>query len=150
MREIMAELFPHHQRNGRPCSIPESKRSLKHWKLNKIDLSGMLHPVYNAKGVTLYNSEKQDHGMDEIWIGNYWSTQNLLLKTKAVFASFDVKNTDRTIGTMLSNEISKTYGSAGLPEIPSIISLPVRPVKALAPSLPRVYPLSWKARPMTM
>jgi glutamate synthase (NADPH/NADH) large chain len=33
-----------------------------------------------------------------------------------VFASYDVKNTDRTIGTMLSNEISKLYGSAGLPD----------------------------------
>ncbi len=33
-----------------------------------------------------------------------------------VFASFDVKNTDRTIGTLLSNEISKKYGSAGLPD----------------------------------
>ncbi len=33
-----------------------------------------------------------------------------------VFASFELKNTDRTVGTLLSNEISKRYGSAGLPE----------------------------------
>jgi glutamate synthase (NADPH/NADH) large chain len=33
-----------------------------------------------------------------------------------VFESYDVKNTNRTIGTLLSNEISKIYGSAGLPD----------------------------------
>ena len=33
-----------------------------------------------------------------------------------VFATYDVKNTDRTLGTLLSNEISKIYGSAGLPD----------------------------------
>jgi glutamate synthase (NADPH/NADH) large chain len=33
-----------------------------------------------------------------------------------VFGTFKVKNTDRTIGTMLSNEISKLYGSEGLPD----------------------------------
>lgn len=32
-----------------------------------------------------------------------------------VYASFTIKNTDRTVGTLLSNEISKIYGSAGLP-----------------------------------
>jgi glutamate synthase (NADPH/NADH) large chain len=29
---------------------------------------------------------------------------------------FDIKNTDRSVGAMLSNEISKIYGSVGLPE----------------------------------
>jgi len=33
-----------------------------------------------------------------------------------VFGTFHVKNTDRTIGTLLSNEISKIYGSEGLPD----------------------------------
>jgi glutamate synthase (NADPH/NADH) large chain len=40
--------------------------NLKSWKAKKIDLSGILHPVTNARGVTLYNSEKQDHGMADI------------------------------------------------------------------------------------
>src|SRR5690606_10890073 len=33
-----------------------------------------------------------------------------------VFGTFNVKNTDRTIGTLLSNELSKIYGSEGLPD----------------------------------
>src|SRR5690606_30846952 len=30
--------------------------------------------------------------------------------------SFEIKNTDRTVGAMLSNEVSKIFGSIGLPE----------------------------------
>jgi glutamate synthase (NADPH/NADH) large chain len=32
-----------------------------------------------------------------------------------VYATFDLKNTDRTVGTVLSNEITKIYRAAGLP-----------------------------------
>ncbi len=34
---------------------------------------------------------------------------------KKISAAFKVKNTDRTIGTILSNEISKIYKAKGLP-----------------------------------
>jgi len=93
------------------------KDNLTNWKAKKVDLSGLLHPVTNAKGLTLYNSEKQDHGMDEILDWKLWETAKPALEDKTpVFASYDVKNTDRTLGTLLSNEISKIYGSAGLPD----------------------------------
>jgi glutamate synthase (NADPH/NADH) large chain len=42
------------------------KDHLDNWKAKKIDLSGILHPVTNTKGMTLYNSESQDHGMADI------------------------------------------------------------------------------------
>jgi glutamate synthase (NADPH) large chain len=67
--------------------------------------------------MTLYNSEKQDHGMDAILDWSLLEQAKTALEDKTpVFASFDVKNTDRTIGTLLSNEISKKYGSVGLPD----------------------------------
>ncbi|WP_295664564.1 glutamate synthase large subunit [uncultured Mucilaginibacter sp.] len=118
MREIMAELGFRtiNEMVGR-VQFLKVRDGLKHWKLNKIDLSGILHPVYNAKGATLYNSEKQDHGMDEIIDWKLLEQAKPALEDQSpVFASFDVKNTDRTIGTLLSNEISKRYGSTGLPE----------------------------------
>jgi len=118
MREIMAELGFRtiNEMVGR-VQFLKVKEGLKHWKSKKIDLSGILHPVYNAKGVTLYNSEQQDHGMAEIIDWKLLETAKSALEDQSpVFASFEVKNTDRTIGTLLSNEISKRYGSAGLPE----------------------------------
>ena len=93
------------------------KDNIQSWKAKKIDLSGILHPVTNAKGATLYNSEKQDHGMNDILDWKLLEAAQHALEDKTpVFAGFDVKNIDRTIGTLLSNEISKKYGSFGLPD----------------------------------
>ena len=67
--------------------------------------------------MTLYNSEKQDHGMADILDWKLLEAAKPALEDKTpVFAEFDVRNVDRTIGTLLSNEISKLYGSAGLPD----------------------------------
>src|SRR3546814_10500418 len=42
--------------------------------------------------------------------------QKALDSKTPVFGTFNVKNTDRTIGTLLSNEVSKIYGGEGLPD----------------------------------
>ena len=118
LREIMAELGFRtiNEMVGR-VQFLKVKDNLQNWKAKKIDLSCLLHPVTNAKGLTLYNSEKQDHGMDEILDWKLLETAKSALEDKTpVFATYDVKNTDRTLGTLLSNEISKIYGSAGLPD----------------------------------
>ncbi|MGF7039179.1 glutamate synthase large subunit [Mucilaginibacter lappiensis] len=118
LREIMAELGFRtiNEMVGR-VQFLKVKDHLDSWKAKKIDLSGILHPVTNTKGMTLYNSEKQDHGMDEILDWQLLETAKTAIEDKTpVFATFDVINVNRTIGTLLSNEISKKYGSAGLPD----------------------------------
>jgi len=118
LREIMADLGFRTVNDmvGR-VQFLKVRDNIQNWKARTIDLSGILHPVTNQRGVTLYNSEKQDHGMDEIIDWKLFETAKPALADQTpVFASFDVKNTDRTIGTLLSNEISKIYGSAGLPD----------------------------------
>jgi glutamate synthase (NADPH/NADH) large chain len=118
LREVMAELGFRtiNEMVGR-VQFLKVKDNLTNWKAKKIDLSGILHPVTNAKGMTLYNSEKQDHGLDDILDWKLLEGAEVALTEKTpVFESFLVKNTDRTIGTLLSNEISKLYGSAGLPD----------------------------------
>ncbi|MDP9076204.1 MAG: glutamate synthase large subunit [Bacteroidota bacterium] len=118
LREIMAELGFRtiNEMVGR-VQFLKVKDGLKNWKAQKIDLSGILHPVNNPKDVTLYNSEKQDHGMADILDWRLLEAAKQALEDKTpVFASFDVRNVDRTIGTLLSNEISKLYGSAALPD----------------------------------
>ncbi|MCJ8209856.1 glutamate synthase large subunit [Mucilaginibacter sp. RS28] len=118
MREIMAELGFRtvNEMVGR-VQFLRVRDNIQSWKAKKVDLSGILHPVTNAKGSTLYNSEKQDHGIDAILDWQLIEAAQPALEDRTpVFANFEVKNTDRTIGTMLSNEISKKYGSAGLPD----------------------------------
>ncbi|MXV51244.1 glutamate synthase large subunit [Pedobacter sp. HMF7647] len=118
MREIMAELgFRTITEMVGRAQYLKVKEGVTHWKAKTVDLSGILHPVANPSGQTLYNSESQDHGMADIldWKLLQHAQQALESKTP-VFATFIVKNTDRTIGTLLSNEVSKRYQSAGLPD----------------------------------
>lgn len=118
LREIMAELGFRtiNEMVGR-VQFLKVKENLQNWKAKKVDLSAILHPVNNAKNMTLYNSEQQDHGMADIIDWKLWEDAKPALADKTpVFGTYDVKNTDRTIGTLLSNEVSKIYGSAGLPD----------------------------------
>jgi len=118
MREIMAELGFRtiNEMVGR-IQFLKVKDGIKSWKAGKIDLSGILHPVTFDKNSTLYNSEQQDHGMANIIDWKLWEDAKPALADKTpVFGTYDVKNTDRTIGALLSNEISKIYGSAALPD----------------------------------
>ncbi|TKB98998.1 glutamate synthase large subunit [Pedobacter cryophilus] len=118
LREIMAELGFRtiNDMVGR-VQFLKMKEGITHWKAKKLDFSAMLHPMTYQKGMTLYNSESQDHGMADIIDWKLLEVSKGALDSKIpVFGSFDIKNTDRTVGTLLSNEIAKIYGSAGLPD----------------------------------
>nr|WP_129714195.1 glutamate synthase large subunit [Pedobacter sp. SYP-B3415] len=85
------------------------------WKLKYVDLSGILHKAED-NGLSLYNTEVQDHGLEQVLDRRLIeAAQPAILNNEPVFANFDVINTDRAVGTMLSNEISKVHKSAGLP-----------------------------------
>ncbi len=118
MREIMAELgFKSINEMVGRAQFLKKREDMPHWKAKKINFSGILHVAANAQGETLYNTEEQDHGMGMILDWGLLNVAKPALETKTpVFGTFHVKNTDRTIGTLLSNEISKIYGSEGLPD----------------------------------
>ncbi len=118
MREIMAELgFKTINEMVGRVQFLKPRPDITHWKAKKVDFSALLHPMVYPKGLTLYNSESQDHGMDNIIDWKLLETAKAALESKTpVFGEFTLKNTDRTVGTVLSNEIAKIYGSAGLPD----------------------------------
>ncbi|HET6994332.1 MAG TPA: glutamate synthase subunit alpha, partial [Chitinophagaceae bacterium] len=65
----------------------------------------------------LYCSEEQDHGLSDVLDWKLLEAAKPAIdEKKNVIASFDIKNTDRTTGTILSNEITKKYKSNGLPD----------------------------------
>lgn len=117
LREIMAELgFRTINDMVGKVQFLKMRDDVDHWKIKNIDLSGILYSMDNPSGMTLYNSEKQDHGLDEVIDWKLLDMAKDAIDTKTpVFASFNIKNTDRTVGTILSNEITKKYFSAGLP-----------------------------------
>jgi len=118
LREIMASLgFRTINEMVGKAQFLKRKEEISHWKIDRLDLSDVLYVAHDADPKALYNTEVQDHEMDSILDWELLKQAQSSLESKTpVFGTFDLKNTDRTIGTLLSNEVSKVYGSEGLPD----------------------------------
>ena len=117
LREIMAELGFRsiHEMVGQADILTMRAVSAEDWKLKHLDLSAILYKAED-NGLPYFNTEKQDHGLADVLDHQLIAAAKPAIENKEpIFASFDVKNTDRAIGTMLSNEISKVHLGAGLP-----------------------------------
>ena len=117
LREIMAQLgFRTVNEMVGQVDCLEMREGIDHWKYSKLDLSPVLYKEPASIYTGLFNSEKQDHGLDNVLDWKLLAAAKPALdEQKRVTASFDIKNIDRTTGTILSNEISKKYKAAGLP-----------------------------------
>ncbi len=118
LREIMAELgFRTVDEMIGQVEHLEVREDIKHWKYSKLDLSAVLYKEPNSPYATLYCSEEQDHGIAEIFDWQLLEAAKPAIESGAkVNASYNLKNTDRTVGTVLSNEITRKYRAAGLPD----------------------------------
>ncbi|MBL7749539.1 MAG: glutamate synthase large subunit, partial [Chitinophagaceae bacterium] len=118
LREIMAELgFRTVQEMIGQVDNLEVKENIEHWKYKNLDLSAVLYREPNSMYSTLYCSEGQDHGLTESLDWKLLAAAQPALEHKEkVTGSFPIKNTNRTAGTILSNEITKKYRSEGLPD----------------------------------
>jgi glutamate synthase (NADPH/NADH) large chain len=116
LREIMAELgFKTINEMVGQVDYLQVRETISHWKYQHLDLSSILYKE-PAFGTTLYNSEKQDHGLEAVLDRNLLTLSAPALENASkVFHALPIKNTDRTTGTMLSNEVTRKYGSLGLP-----------------------------------
>ncbi|MDX1937608.1 MAG: glutamate synthase large subunit [Flavihumibacter sp.] len=118
LREIMAELgFKTVNEMVGQVDCLGMRENINHWKFSKLDLSPVLYKEPSSEFMPLYNAEEQDHGLEEVLDWKLLkAAQPAIEKQTKVKAAFDIKNTDRTAGTILSNEITKKYRGAGLPE----------------------------------
>jgi glutamate synthase (NADPH/NADH) large chain len=117
LRETMAELGFRtvNEMVGQADALGVRDIDQADWKQKDLDFSALLFKAPD-NGLTLYNSEKQDHGMSTLLDHQLIeAAQPALLHKEPVFKEFTIKNTDRATGTMLSNELSKIYKGQGLP-----------------------------------
>ena len=116
LREIMADLGVKsvNELVGR-SDLLEIAHTDNHWKRNHLDLEALLYQFDAGKDQTLYASQVQDHELDSV-LDRELIEQTILARSTngQVNKVFEIKNTDRAVGTMLSNEIAKKYGSAGM------------------------------------
>ncbi len=118
LREIMAALgFKTINEMVGQADCLEQKADIEHWKYKQLDLSPILFKQPASVLVGLFNQENQDHELENVldWKLIEAATASLLNKEKST-AFFHIKNTNRTVGTILSNEITKLYKADGLPE----------------------------------
>ncbi len=117
LREIMASLgFRTVNEMVGQVDALETRDDITDPKLKTLDLSPILYKEQSGAEAGLFQQISQDHEMDDIldWILLKASKRTLEQGT-AYKGSFDIINTDRAVGTLLSNEISKKYGAKGLP-----------------------------------
>ena len=118
LREIMAELgFRTVNEMVGQVDRLEFNQQSESWKHENIDLSKMLYKEPMSLDSALYKQEEQEHGIEIVM------DRELIRKAKAalenvevVEQTFSISNQDRAVGTMLSNEISKTFLMPGLPK----------------------------------
>ncbi len=118
LREIMAQLgFKTINEMVGQVDCLEMREGVNHWKYGKLDLSPVLYKEPASVYTGLYHMEDQDHELTNVLDWKLLeAAKPALEEQKKVFASFDIININRTTGTILSNEISKKYKSAGLPD----------------------------------
>ena len=93
------------------------KKAVNHFKAQGIDLSKILYKPNNSDQVDNYNTEIQNHNLNNVLDFKILNeVQNSISKKEKINLKYFIKNTDRTIGAILSNEISKIYGADGLPD----------------------------------
>jgi glutamate synthase domain-containing protein 2/glutamate synthase domain-containing protein 1/glutamate synthase domain-containing protein 3 len=88
-----------------------------HWKAKFLDLSVILYQPQVDPKVAIRNVQKQDHGLETALDNKLIEIARPAVEEgKKVSAELSIQNVNRTVGTMLSSEIAKKYGHAGLPE----------------------------------
>lgn len=117
-RQIMAQLGirSYDELIGRADLLDKSK-AVKHWKAQGLDFSNIFYQPKVESQRALYHTEEQDHGLDRA-LDHKLIAQAKAALEKGERVSFisPVKNLNRTVGAMLSGEVAKRYGHAGLPD----------------------------------
>ena len=118
VRELMAQLgFRTFDEMVGMAERLDMRRGIEHWKAEGVDLSRLLHQVPARSGVAIHNCETQDHNLAGA-IDNELieMAADALEKGEPVQIERPIQNVNRTVGAMLSGEVAKRYGHAGLPE----------------------------------
>ncbi len=118
-REIMASLGfrTFNEMVGR-VDMLDTVDAIVHWKAQGIDLTPILTPAKKKNAVTeVYCTKPQDHGLDKALDNRLIElAQPAITEGKQVRGELKIKNTNRTVGTMLSHEIAKVWGEDLLPD----------------------------------
>ncbi|MFP3917878.1 glutamate synthase large subunit [Lysinibacillus telephonicus] len=114
MREYMAALGFRtiEEMVGRTDVLQVSDRAKSHWKASQLDLSALLYQVQGTRT----KQTNQDLRIDETFDIRELlpKVENSIKEKEPIELQYEIKNTDRVVGTIIGSEISKKYGEKGL------------------------------------
>ncbi len=125
VREIMASLgYRTFDEMVGQMQMLDKSVAVDHWKANGLDFSKLFHKPVPLPGVAIRHVEQQNHPIHEILDRKLIAeAQPALTEGKPVRIEAEIRNVDRSAGAMLSGEVAKRYGHAGLPEDTIAVSL---------------------------
>ncbi|MGN6133485.1 MAG: glutamate synthase large subunit [Aureliella sp.] len=120
VRQIMASLGVRKMDDliGRVDAL-DARHAIHHWKADGLDLTPILTPAKGLRpGVVTRQQIPQDHRLDESLDVTELvpRAQAALERQEKVRMELPIVNINRTVGTILSHNVAKRYGQAGLPE----------------------------------
>jgi glutamate synthase (NADPH) large chain len=118
VRELMAEMgFATMDEMIGRVDVLDMQDSIDHWKAKGIDLSSILYSPPVPGRVGRRWQVPQDHGLEQALDYKLIDHARDALETGAAMeVKLPIRNVHRTVGAMLSGEIARRTGSAGLPD----------------------------------
>ena len=116
LREIMAELGfkTIDEMVGRVDKL-KAKEGVEHFKAKHLHLDKLLHKMHVRSEDTSYKTMTQDHGINAALDNELIELAKDAIENKTPMKkSVKLRNINRTVGTMLSAEMTRKYGEAGL------------------------------------
>ncbi len=99
------------------ADLLDMKTGIDHWKINGLNFEKILHLPEMPATVSRYNVEGQYHGLDMALDNRLIAkAKDAIENGNKVVIDSPIVNTNRTVGTMLSNQIATRYGNQGLPD----------------------------------
>ena len=118
VRELMARLgFATMVEMIGHVEMLDTRAAVNHWKASGLDISPILAVPKNPYGQTMHQSVVQDHGLDIALDQQLMErSQDAINSATPVAFEMQIRNVNRTVGTMLGNAVTKKWGGAGLPD----------------------------------
>ncbi|MES1262371.1 MAG: glutamate synthase-related protein, partial [Acidobacteriota bacterium] len=117
VREIMAKLgFRKMDEMVGRVDLLDTRQAVDHWKAKGLDFSELLYNPLAPSRVARRCTTKQDHGLDEALDYRLIDhAKEAIGQLTPIGIRLPIRNIHRTVGAMLSGEIARRHGSAGLP-----------------------------------
>jgi glutamate synthase (NADPH/NADH) large chain len=95
----------------------DTRPAIEHWKARGLDLSPILAVPNNKYEQTFFRTRGQDHGLERALDQQLITdAEPALERGEPVKLRYAIKNTNRTVGTMLGSVLTRKWGGDGLPE----------------------------------